>query len=461
MSDTEAIMWAVEKDPALRSDFCNLTLLDGRPTDERLRASLARALDAIPRLRQRVVGAPLRLVPPAFEDDPTLDAESHVRVVGAPPPGDLRAVLDLCGALAEQPLDRARPLWEFTLIDGMAGGRAALLQKVHHTITDGVGALRLSLALVDFDRNPEPSEPEPVSAPEPLPRGSAPTTPFEVTRQAVGDATTRGLGAVRGAVGQAAHVVTHPAELPGRAHDTVELVESLHRIAFVNGAARSDVMHDRSLRRHFEVFQVPLAGMRAVASELGGSLNDAFVTGLAGAFGRMHVRLGSEVDELRLAMPVSTRAQGDRMSTNTFAPARVLVPIQPWHDLAALFKTVHERLEPAKHESALGAVNSLAAVASLLPTSVLVAATRSQTRTIDFAASNLRGSPVPLYLAGAHIIANYPFGPRTGCAVNVTLLSYGDDMHLGFNIDPAAIVDPSAFMADVAASYLALLAYAY
>jgi hypothetical protein len=266
---------------------------------------------------------------------------------------------------------------------------------------------------------------------------------------------------VRGAVGQAAHVVTHPAELPGRAHDTVELVESLHRIAFVNGAARSDVMHDRSLRRHFEVFQVPLAGMRAVASELGGSLNDAFVTGLAGAFGRMHVRLGSEVDELRLAMPVSTRAHGDRMSTNAFAPARVLVPIQPWHDLAALFKTVHERLEPAKHESALGAVNSLAAVASLLPTSVLVAATRSQTRTIDFAASNLRGSPVPLYLAGAHIIANYPFGPRTGCAVNVTLLSYGDDMHLGFNIDPAAVVDPSAFMADVAASYHALLAYAY
>src|SRR5579871_3318495 len=127
MSDTEAIMWAVEKDPALRSDFCNLTLLDERPTDERLRATLARALEAIPRLRQRVIGTPLRLVPPAFEDDPTFDAESHVRVVGAPPPGDLRAVLDVCGTLAEQPLDRARPLWEFTLIDGLADGHAALL----------------------------------------------------------------------------------------------------------------------------------------------------------------------------------------------------------------------------------------------------------------------------------------------------------------------------------------------
>ncbi len=105
-------------------------------------------------------------------------------------------------------------------------------------------------------------------------------------------------------------------------------------------------------------------------------------------------------------------------------------------------------------------MSSLAAFASLLPTSVLVAATRSQTRTIDFAASNLRGSPVPLYLAGARIVANFPFGPRTGCAANVTLLSYGDEIHLGLNLDPAAITDIAAFMTDLAAAYAALLEYA-
>ena len=104
-----------------------------------------------------MVGAPLRIVPPEFADDPTLDLEAHVRVVAVPTPGDDRALLDLCGALAEQPLDRARPLWEFTVIDGLTGGRAAMLQKIHHTITDGVGGLKLSLALVDFERDPEPS----------------------------------------------------------------------------------------------------------------------------------------------------------------------------------------------------------------------------------------------------------------------------------------------------------------
>ncbi|MDP9336799.1 MAG: diacylglycerol O-acyltransferase, partial [Actinomycetota bacterium] len=156
MSNAEAIMWAVEKDPALRSDFCNLTIFDRRPSDDRVRATMQRALDAIPRLGQRVIGAPLRIVPPAFADDPTLDLDAHVRVVAVPAPGDDRALLDLCGALAEQPLDRARPLWEFTIIEGLTGGRAAMLQKIHHTVTDGVGGLKLSIAMVDLERDPEP-----------------------------------------------------------------------------------------------------------------------------------------------------------------------------------------------------------------------------------------------------------------------------------------------------------------
>jgi hypothetical protein len=156
MSDTEAIMWAVEKDPALRSDFCNLTILGGVPSAERMRNTMARAVAAIPRLGQRVVGAPLRIVPPAFADDPTLDLSAHVRRMALPGDGSERALLDLCGALAEQPLDRARPLWEFTIIEGLDDGRAALLQKIHHTITDGVGGLRLSLAFVDFDPDAAP-----------------------------------------------------------------------------------------------------------------------------------------------------------------------------------------------------------------------------------------------------------------------------------------------------------------
>jgi diacylglycerol O-acyltransferase / wax synthase len=454
MSNAEAIMWAVEKDPALRSDFCNLTILDTRPTDERMSATVQRALDAIPRLGQRVVGAPLRIVPPEFADDPDLDLAAHVRVLALPAPGDERALLDLCGALAEQPLDRARPLWEFTIIDGLADGRTAMLQKVHHTITDGVGGLKLSMAMVDFERDPEEKAPDATFASPP-----PPMTPLSNARRALAAATQRGLGGVRRTAGTAGQVAAHPTEFPGRAADAVRFLNSIHRQAFVTDAARSDIASGRSLRRHFEIHAVPFAPLRAAAANLGGSVNDAFITGLASALGRYHERAGSVVDELRLAMPISTRRPGDR-AMNAFVPARVLVPIQPAHDLRTLFGDVQEQLQAAKHEIALTAAEGLAGVIAGLPTSLLVTMTRSQTRTIDFAASNLRGSRVPLYLAGARILGSYPMGPRTGCALTVTMLSYCDDLHLGLNIDPAAIVDVDAFMHDVRDAFAHLCTFA-
>ena len=107
MSDAEAIMWAVEKDPALRSDFTNITVAEGRPDEGRLRAKLEAALDEIPRLRQRVVSPPLRLAPPEWRDDPTFDLDYHLRKVAAPAPGGMRELLDVAAAALG---DAARPL---------------------------------------------------------------------------------------------------------------------------------------------------------------------------------------------------------------------------------------------------------------------------------------------------------------------------------------------------------------
>jgi diacylglycerol O-acyltransferase / wax synthase len=446
MSDSEAIMWAVEKDPALRSDFCNVTILEHRPDEARVRARLDAALDVIPRLRQRVVSAPLRIVPPEFADDPTLDVDAHIRTVAVPAPGDMRALLDVCEGLTEPPLDRARPLWEFTLLEGLAGGRVALLQRLHHTITDGVGGLRLSLALVDFEPDPQRPLPFEDAYTEPqaaVHRGS----PVDVARAAARDAAARGFGAARRAANGMGRIVTHPTEVPTTAAGTARALASLQRQGLVTERARSDVMVARSLGRRFEVLDASLAGFRRTAQSLGGSVNDAYITAIAAALGRYHERFDSEASELRLAMPVSTRERGDT-GANRFAPARVVIPIQPAHDIPSLFRSIHTRLRPLKNEEAFGLVDSLAGFVSGLPTALLVAMTRSQARTIDFAASNLRGSPVPLYLGGSRILSSYPFGPRTGTALNVTTLSYCDELHVGFNVDPAAIADSDAFMRD-------------
>jgi len=456
MSDTEAIMWAVEKDPALRSDYCNLTMLEHVPEDDRMKHTIARAVAAIPRLGQRVVSAPLRIVPPAFADDPTLDLGAHVRRVALPGNASHRALLDLCGSLAEQPFDRARPLWEFTLIEGLSAGRAALLQKIHHTITDGVGGLRLSLAFIDF----EPDRPADVPAPVAnLDARREHSTPLQATRAAVIDAATRNAAVAGRAIGDASRMFTHPGEIPRRAVDTARLVRSLQRQLLSTEPARSDVMDGRSLSRHFETYSIPLPALQSAAHKLGGSINDAYVTGLAGALGRYHERFESGVDELRLAMPVSTRDRGDD-AANRFVPARVVIPIQPSADSAKLFELVQERLVLARGERAIGAAEGLAVLFTGLPTALLVAMTRAQTRTTDFAATNLRGSPLPLYIAGAAVLANYPFGPRTATALNATVLSYCEDLNVGFNIDPAAITDTDAFMTDIAESFDALLEFA-
>src|SRR5439155_24055674 len=110
----------------------------------------------------------------------------QVRETALTTPDDERALLDVCGALAQQPIDRARPLWEITIIEGLTGGRAAMLQKIHHTVTDGVGGLKLSIAMVDLERDPAPT------ATERLPRPTAASaTPVSATRDAVVDAAQR------------------------------------------------------------------------------------------------------------------------------------------------------------------------------------------------------------------------------------------------------------------------------
>jgi diacylglycerol O-acyltransferase / wax synthase len=458
MSQTEAVMWAVEKDPALRSDFTNITLLERVPDEDRLQAKVRRAVVDIPRLGQRVVSAPLRLAPPQWQTDPTLDLDYHLRRVSAPSPGGMRELLDLAALLSAPPLDRSRPLWEFTLVEGLEGGRAALLQRVHHTITDGVGGLKLSLSLVDFEADPDEAILAAVLSDLGDREQHSDQRPsiLDIVTDALGFAIARDRELIGQGVGAVAGLVAHPTAVPRRAGEGVRLAGSLRRQVLVTQAARSPLLAARSLGRRFEVFSVSLDETHRAAKALGGSLNDSYVAGVAGALGLYHERLGLPVDELRMAMPVSTREHADA-AANRFAPSRVMVPVGP-DDPAARFHTVHARLSGVRDEPALAAADSLAELLGFLPTAVLVTATRSQARTIDFATSNLRGSPVDLFVGGARILANYPMGPRAGCALNVTMLSYCGELHMGLNIDPAAVTEPDVLLDCFAESFAGLIA---
>src|SRR3982750_3202605 len=111
MSDAEALMWALEQDPVLRSTFSNVTFFDRPPDHARFKARMARAVRLVPRLRQRVVDAPGGMAAPEWVDDPLFDLDFHVRRVAVAAPGGEREVLDLAAVLSGDPFDRARPLW--------------------------------------------------------------------------------------------------------------------------------------------------------------------------------------------------------------------------------------------------------------------------------------------------------------------------------------------------------------
>lgn len=455
MSDQEALMWALELDPVLRSSFANVTFLDRQIDPDRFRGRMLRAIEAVPRLRQRVGETGPGLATPSWVDDPLFDLDFHIRTVAVPAPFDERAVLDLAAVLSADPFDRARPLWQFTIVEGLEAGRGAMIQKLHHSITDGEGGIRLSASFIDLARD----------AAEPLlPSSPAGRTPLAArsTADAVRDSMAAGvrlpLDLARQAMAGTVETLTHPTGAPARAGEAVETARSILRQLAVTEPARSSLWTERSLKRRLEVLTFPLAEAKEVAGCLGGTVNDWFVTGATGAAGAYHRRSGASVDELRMAMPVSTR-QGtgeDRSSgTNSFAPTRVLVPAGI-EDPVARFDAVRAVLQTNRAERAVGSVGRLAGLLSLLPTPLLARVARQQVGTVDFTTSNVRGAPFPLFIAGARIEANHPLGPLAGTAFNLTTMSCAGNLDMGCVIDAGAIADPALLRSCLIEAYAEL-----
>lgn len=452
MSDAEGLMWRLEKDPHLSSTFANVTVLDRRPDFDQLLRRLERATYVIPRLRQRVQPAPVNLTSPLWVEDPNFDLRYHVRHVSLPKPGTMRQLLDHASLLAGDAFDRTRPLWQFTVVDGLRGGKSALIQKMHHTIVDGEGGVQLSLQFLDFERDaaePSPIDPDLVTAAEE--KAAAEAVPVDLVREFLNG----GLRVPITLLKQVKDLLADPTGIPeagSSAADTVRGV--LHQLGETDGA-RSPLWTARSLQRRMEVLRVPFDTTRAAAKRLDGTLNTAFLTAAADAAGRYHREMGSPVEELRSSMAISTRTADS--GANAFSLARMLVPTGDM-PIAERFTRIQTLADEARDAGTSGSVDALAAVAATLPTSVITRLARQQAQTVDFATSNVRGAPMPLYLAGAQILENYPVGPLLGVAYNLTLLSYSGSLDMGVNIDTQAVTDPALLRRCLERAFAELLA---
>jgi diacylglycerol O-acyltransferase / wax synthase len=447
MSDAEGLMWRLEKDPHLSSTFANVTVLDRAPDFDRFRRRMELATIAVPRLRERVNPAPANLAPPVWVDDPDFDIDLHVRRVSLPKPGTLRQLLDLATVIVADPFDRTRPLWQFVVVEGLRGGRAALIEKMHHTITDGERGVELSLQFLDFDRD----------APDPKPRpqrGPAEASP-DSGADALRDFVTGGLRIPIGVVRQVKELLADPTRIPEATAAAASTVRGVLTQLSDTERARSPLWTERSLRRHVEVARAPFRETKDAAKRLGGTLNTAFLACAADAAARYHQQLGSPVESLRASMAISTRKEGS--GGNAFSLVRMLVPTGEM-PIAERFRAIHESSIAARQQSSVAGLDTLAAVASTLPTSLVTRLARQQAQTIDFATSNVKGSPIPMYVAGAQLLENYPVGPLGGVAYNLTLLSYLGSLDMGINIDAAAVAEPERLARCLKRSFRDLIA---
>jgi WS/DGAT/MGAT family acyltransferase len=450
MSDAEGLMWRLDRDPHLTSTFANVTVVDRPPDAARLRQRMERATWVVRRLRQRVQPVPANLSAPVWVDDPDFDIDYHFRHIALPKPGTLRQLLDLANLIAWDSFDRTRPLWQFWVVDGLRGGKGALIEKLHHTIVDGEGGVQLAMQFLDLDRDaPEP----PPLDPEQMTTEQAEEAPPDLWRELLSGSLRVPLGLFR----QVRDLLADPTGIPDTGSAAADTVRNVLQQLGDTDAARSPLWTARSLRRRIEVLRAPFDETRGAAKKLGGTLNTAFLTAAADAAGAYHRRLGTPVDELRASMAVSTRTE--QSGTNAFSLARMLVPTGPM-PIGERFAAIHAAAEDARQSSQAIPLDTIATVTATLPTALLSRITRQQAQTVDFATSNVRGSREALYLAGAKVLENYPIGPLLGVAFNLTLLSYAHSLDMAVNIDRAAVAEPELLRACLAKSFKSLAAIA-
>lgn len=448
MSDGDALMWNIERDPVLRSTITGVWLLDTAPDRARLQERAERALHHIPRLRQRVAANPFSIAPPRWEVDPDFDLDFHLRFVRAPGGGELRDLLDFCQPIAMQSFDRDRPLWELYVVGGLSEGRAGLVLKMHHAISDGVGLVQMMGRLMETWRTPDPER-----APKPLPPLPEPQylgigerfldALGHERRKQVG----RALGVLDALRSGLPDALRHPVDT-GR--ELAEALASVGRLLQPVSEPLSPVMRGRSLRLHLDVLSVPLARLKAAARKAGGTVNDAFVAGVLEGMRLYHERHGAAPPALRMTMPINVReGEKGKKAGNQFVPARFEVPLEVL-DPVERMKRIGELVGRQRSEPALPLVDEISSLLNRFPAAISSQIFGSLLKGVDFVTSNVPGPAMDVYASGGLIEQIFGFGPLSGAAVNVTLFSYRGSCGIGVNSDQVAVRDPDVLHACLA-----------
>lgn len=400
-------------------------------------------LHRIPRYRQKLAWTPLENSP-VWVDDPDFRIDYHIRHTALPRPGSDAQLRRLASRIQAQPLDRSRPLWEIWVVEGLDGGRFALVSKIHHCMIDGSSGVDISQILQSTTPDRTIHEP-PIYVPRPAPSGtelyasawrrriSAPTRALRSFRE-FRESTEQFSEELRvraSAIGSSLATQTRPAsETPLNGH--------------------------LGPHRSFDWLDLPLDEVKAVRRGLDCTVNDTVLTVLTGAFRSYLQHRGVQVQGLdfRAQTPVSVRSEKERgQMGNRVSAWLVPLPVDeadPRTQLARIHETTQELKESRQ---ALGADLMIQAMGAM-PTALLSLGVQALSGAMNTIVTNVPGPQFPLYLLGAELLAMYPMVPLLpNVGLGVALMSYNGRVCWGFNADPQRVPDLPVWTRMVRESY--------
>ena len=412
--------------------------------------------------RQRLVRVPFDLDHPYWIEDPEFDIEYHVRHIALPKPGDWRQLCIQAARLHSRPMDLTKPLWEFTIVEGLDNieglppGCFALVSKVHHAAIDGMSGVEMSAAVHSIDAD--------VTDPE------APDTWRADNMPQVADLLVRSY--VNNLVQPMRALETIGRSLPGVGRLANEVRKGDVSVRNTRPAPRTRFNGKVGAHRVWDAVPFPLKDIRAIKDAVpGATVNDVILSIVGGGLrSYLQGKDGLPKDTLTAMAPISVRGEGEKAALGNLVSAMVVGLGTQIEDPLERLRFVHgEAINSKAMTNAIGAKN-LADYSQLIPSGLAGLAARLYTRVgaanahapaFNCVVTNVPGSRVPLYFAGARMVAMYGTGPVfDGMGLINPVYSYGDTIAVSFTADRDMMPDPDAYAAGLRHAFAALKAAA-
>ena len=414
------------------------------PTYDELLEAIEERLHLVPRYRQRLAHVPFNQGRPVWVDDPHFNIRYHLRHTGVPSPGGDEELKHLAARVFSQRLDRTKPLWELYLVDGLRGGRFAIIAKTHHALVDGVSGVDLVTVL--FDTSPDPT---PVGRPEhPWVR-----RPLPGRTQLLADALAERATLPLELANAARSVVRAPRRALRRAARDAAAIGST-AAAMLRPAPATPLNVPIGPHRVYDWISVDLGTLKAIKNELGGTVNDVVLTAVTLAVGRWLRRHAAMREELvlRALVPVSVRADAERGALgNRVAAMYAPLPVH-LDDPEAAHRRVHESMVGLKESGQAVGAQLITQLGDFAPPTILHQAARleSRARWFNLVVTNVPGPQIPLYVLGRRLERLYPvvpLAPRQ--ALGIAAMSYDGQVGFGLLGDLDALADLDELTADL------------